>query len=59
MGGMFSAPSPPKVKKVEDKAVAEAQAEALRRRQRAKGYRSTILSQMASSGGGPQQTLGS
>lgn len=57
MGGLFSAPSPPKVKPVETKAVDDAAAEALRRRQRAKGYRSTILSQMAQ-GQGPQQTLG-
>lgn len=59
MGGLFSAPKPPKIDSaptVEDKAVQEAAAEALRRRQKAKGYRSTILSQMA---GGLQQTFGS
>lgn len=60
MGGLFSKPKPPKIEpapKVEDKAIQEAAAEALRRRQRAKGYRSTILSQMAQ-GQGPQQTFG-
>lgn len=59
MGGLFSAPSPPKVKPADNKAIAQATAEALRRRQQAKGYRATILSQMASPSGGPQQTLGS
>lgn len=59
MSQLFSAPSPPKVKPVDNKAIAEATAEALRRRQQAKGYRATILSQMAGSASGPQQTIGS
>jgi hypothetical protein len=59
MSGLFSSPSPPKVAPVEDKAIAEAAAEALRRRQQAKGFRSTILSQMTPPTPGLQQTLGS
>ena len=44
---LFSSPSPPKVvpaPKVEDKAVQEAAAEAARKRQKARGFQSTILS---------------
>ena len=47
MASLFtSPPKPPKPKPVDDKAAAEATAEALRRRKAASGYRSTILSQM-------------
>ena len=44
---LFSSPEPPKVRpapQTGDKAVQEAAAEAARRRSRAKGFRSTILS---------------
>lgn len=46
MSGLFSAPKPPMVPPpptVEDTAVQEAVAEAARRRARARGFRSTIL----------------
>ena len=61
MSGLFSSPSPPKVKPVDTKAIDEAAAEALRRRQGAKGFRSTILSQqmMTQPASGLQTTLGS
>jgi len=64
MAGLFSSPSPPtppKVAPVEDKAIVEASAEALRRRQLAKGYRATILTQqmMGPQTSGLKQTLGS
>lgn len=64
MSGLFSSPKPPKVEpapKIEDKAVQEAAAEAVRRRQRARGFRSTILSQqmMTQPAPGLQTTLGS
>lgn len=59
MAGLFSSPSSPKVKPVDTKAIDEAAAEALRRRQQAKGYRATILSQMTPATPGLQQTLGS
>jgi len=59
MAGLFTAPRPPGVlpaPKAEDKAVQEAAAEAARRRQRARGFRSTILGGMVEQG---RQTLGS
>lgn len=64
MSGLFSSPSVPVVgaaPKVEDKAVQEAAAEAARRRQRARGVRSTILSQNFLEPANPalKQTLGS
>jgi len=60
MSSLFSSPSPPKVKPVDTKAIDEAAAEALRRRQQAKGFRSTILTQqmMAPPTSGLKQTLG-
>lgn len=61
MSGIFSSPSPPKVKPVDNKAIAEATAEALRRRQQAKGFRATILTQqmMGPQASGLKQTMGS
>jgi hypothetical protein len=61
---MPKVPSPPGVSpapKVEDKAIQEAAAEAARRRQRARGFRSTILSQnfLEPMSGALKQTLGS
>ncbi len=52
-------PEAPPAPKLEGRAVQEAQAEAARRRQRARGYRSTILSSLAEQGGGLKQTFGS
>lgn len=54
-------PPVPPAPTTEDRAVQEAAAEAARRRQRARGFRSTILSQsfLEPSGQGRQTTLGS
>ena len=66
MGSLFSSPDIPKPKpaeppvKQEDKAVQEAAAEASRRRARARGFRSTILSKSMPDGvPALQTTLGS
>jgi len=62
MSSLFSSPKLPKVSPaplVEDKAIQEAAAEALRRRQMARGFRSTILSQMTQQTPGLKTTLGS
>jgi hypothetical protein len=69
MGSLFSTPSVPKPQpavvspppvKEEDKAVQEAAAEAARRRSRARGFRSTILSKSMPDGvPALQTTLGS
>lgn len=60
-GGGPSAPKPqpqPAPPKEEDKAVQEASAEALRRRKLARGYKSTILNEMASGVAQGQTTFG-
>ena len=60
-GGAKQPKVPPSVTQpqVEDKAVQEAAADAQRRRQMARGYRSTILTDMVSSGAGTgKATLG-
>ena len=69
MTSLFSNPSAPKLTppaaqpapKPSDKEVQEAQAEALRRRQRARGFRATIIAQRGSDPNDSrlQQTLGS
>lgn len=69
MSGLFSKPKPPQIlmqpareaPKIEEKAVQSAGAEALRRRQRARGFRSTIVGGLLGEGGaeGLQRTLGS
>jgi len=67
MSFLFGSPKMPKPPAVsaaprpEDKAIQEAAAEALRRRQRGRGFRSTILGQQFLSPETPtgQQTLGS
>lgn len=66
MGSLFSKPKVPKPKpapvapQIEDQAVQEAAADAMRRRQRARGFRSTILSNLMDSAASPgtQATLG-
>jgi len=54
-------PPPPPPAKIEDKAVQEAKAEALRKKQRGRGYRATIISKnmMAEDTEQKLQTLGS
>lgn len=59
MAGLFSSPSVPSVKPVDNKAVEQAAAEALARRQRAKGFRSTILNDQFMQPGGLKTTMGS
>lgn len=67
MASLFSSPpKPPKPIKPDpapnlaEKAIQEAAADAARRRQSARGFRSTILSNLVqSSGGGLKTTLGS
>lgn len=64
---MFNSPKPPSspavvpAPKIEDKAIQEAAAEAARRRQKARGFRSTILSKNLMDQGAPalKDTLGS
>lgn len=61
LGGGPSAPKPQPQQaapKEEDKAVQEASAEALRRRKQARGYKSTILNEMASGNAQGQTTFG-
>lgn len=67
MAGLFSRPKVPRppavvlAPRLEDRAIQEAAAEAARRRQRARGFRSTILSQqfLEPSSPGLKDTLGS
>ena len=62
-GGAPSVPASPPIEptpKEQDKAVQQAAADALRRKQMQRGYRSTILGSMLDSGGfGGKTTLGS
>ena len=62
MAGLFSSPSPPSpppAPSLQDKSVQEAAADAVRRRQRAKGFRSTILNDQFLQLGGLKTTMGS